>query len=257
MNMKRRSGLTTLLLTIVLALPAVAQQRTPRALDFASDFQTVPVMGNVPGINGAVFQTYVAILNPTANAFPVDVTWYDGAGNRKTAMITLAAGELKTYSNFLDTVFQATGGGAVTFRAAESAGGTHNNRFILNVEVKTAGNRFGTSVPALEFAGTASRSFSPGITVDSTSRTNIGCFNQSDVANRVKVTILDNTGKVTVGTQELNLAANAWAQTGLSSIVVSGGFVQFEPAEAAVCYAVVVDNVTADGRLIMATEYAP
>lgn len=255
--MKRRLGLTTLLLAFVLALPVFSQQRTPRAQEFASDFQTVPVMGNVPGINGAVFQTYVAILNPTANAFPVDVTWYDGAGATKTAVIMLAAGELKTYSNFLDTVFQATGGGAVTFRAAESAGGTNNNRFILNVEVKTAGNRFGTSVPALEFAGTASRSFSPGITVDSTSRTNIGCFNQSNVANKVKVTIKDQTGAVTVGTQELNLAANAWAQTGLSTIVVSDGFAQFEPSEPAVCYAVVVDNVTADGRLIMATEYTP
>ena len=254
--MKRRTGLTTLLLMVALALPATSQQRAPRALDFASDFQTVPVMGNVPGVNGAVFQTYVAILNPTASAFPVDVTWYDGAGNKKNATITLAAGELKTYSNFLDTVFQATGGGAVTFRAAESAGGTHNNRFILNVEVKTAGNRFGTSVPALEFAGTASRSFAPGVTVDSTSRTNVGCFNQAEATNKVRITVLDNTGTVTIGTQELNLAPNEWAQTAISS-VVSGGTVQFEPEEAAVCYAVVVDNVTADGRLMIASEYRP
>jgi hypothetical protein len=256
MNMKRRIGLTTLLLTIVLAMPALAQQRTPRALDFASDFQTVPVMGNLPGINGAVFQTYVAILNPTATAFTVDVAWYDNTGTKRTAVISLAAGELKTYSNFLDSVFHSTGGGAVTFRAAESTGGTHNNRFILNVEVRTTGNRFGTSVPALEFAGSASRSFAPGVTVDSTLRTNFGCFNQSDADNKVKVTILDNTGHVVIGTQELNLGANAWAQDALRS-VVSGGYLQFEPSEAAVCYAVVVDNVTADGRLIMASEYTP
>jgi hypothetical protein len=253
--MKRRIGLTILMLAAVVALPVIAQSRIPRANEFASDFQTVPVMGNVPGVNGAVFQTYVAILNPTSSSFPVDITWYDTAGTSHTATVSLAAGELKTYSNFLDSVFHAQGGGAVTFHAAESAGGTHNNRFILNVEVKTAGNRFGTSVPALEFAGSSSPSFAPGITVDSTSRTNVGCFNQSAAANKVKVTVYD-ANKISVGTTDLNLAANAWMQTGLSS-TVSNGYVKFEPQDSAVCYAVVVDNVTADGRLMIASEYTP
>ena len=54
----------TIIALAIAAAPAFAQ--SVRRLDFASDFETVPVMGNTPGAFGATFQTYVAILNPTA-----------------------------------------------------------------------------------------------------------------------------------------------------------------------------------------------
>ena len=108
----------------------------------------------------------------------------------------------------------------------------------------------------LEFAGSSSRSFAPGITVDSNTRTNIGCFDQSGAANSVKATILDNTGKQIIGTVTLNLAANGWGQTAVTTIV-SGGYAQFDPSDSAVCYAVVVDNSTNDGRFVSAAEYKP
>jgi hypothetical protein len=171
-------------------------------------------------------------------------------------MITLAAGEVKTYPNFLDAVFQYSGGGAVTFQSAQTTGGTHNNRFIVNAEIRTSSARTGTTLPVLEFAGSSSRSFSPGVTVDTNTRTNIGCFDQSGAANNVKATILDSTGTQTIGTVNLNLVANAWSQTSVSSIV-SGGYVQFDPSGSAVCYAVVVDNTTNSGRVVPAAEYTP
>jgi hypothetical protein len=139
----------------------------------------------------------------------------------------------------------------VTFKSSSPA-----NRFVISAEVRTSGTRFSTTIPALEFAGSNSRSFVAGITVDSTVRTNIGCFNQSDAPNNVRVTILDSSGHVTVGTANLSLPANAWGQTTVTSIV-SNGYVQFDPAEAAVCYAVVVDNATSDGRFMSAAEYRP
>ena len=71
---------------------------------------------------------------------------------------------------------------------------------------------------------------SPGITVDSNTRTNVGCFDQSGAPNMVKATILDNTGKQTIGSVTLNLAANGWGQTAVTSIV-SGGYVQFDPTD--------------------------
>ena len=245
--MKRIIFITALILTV----PLFAQQR--RAVpttSFASDNQTVPVMANTVGIGGATFQTYVALLNPTPSAFSVDVTLYDGAGTKRNATITLAAGELKTYNNFLSEVFNYSGGGAVTLKSAAG------NRFIVSTEVRTGAARYSTSVPALEFAGSNSKSFSAGITVDSTSRTNVGCFNQADVDNSVKATVYDKTGTQTLGTTTLNLGANAWGQTAINTIV-SGGYVVFEPQEAAVCYAVVVDNTTNDGRFISAAEYKP
>lgn len=239
------------LAALVVMTTSAFAQRAPRTLEFASDFQTVPVMANTTGAGGATFQTYVALLNPTSSSYFVTASLYDAAGVQHDQLIQLAAGELKTYTNFLDTVFHATGGGAVTFRTPNSS-----NRFVLNTEIRTDGSHYGTSVPALEFAGTDSPSFSPGVTVNSNTRTNVGCFNQSGAANSITAIVRDATGTMNLGTVTLNLAANAWGQTALTT-VVSGGYVQFEPSDAAVCYAVVVDNNTNDGRFIPAAEYRP
>jgi hypothetical protein len=255
--MRRKIALMTATLALVLTTAAFPQPaRQVRALTFASDSQTVPVMANVPG-QGGTFQSYLAIFNPTPAAYSVTATLYDVNGTKHTALIPLAAGELKTYTNFLDSVFGGfSGGGAVTFVSPDSTGGTRNNRFIINTEVRTAGTRYSTSIPVLEFAGTSSRSFAPGVTVDANTRTNVGCFDQSGAANGVKATILDSTGTQNLGSVTLNLAANGWGQTSVST-VVSGGNVQFDPSGAAVCYAVVVDNVTNDGRFISSAEYQP
>ena len=246
-----------MLVLAMVAMPALAQTaRQPSGQEFASDFQTVPVMGNTPGANGTTFQTYVALLNPTASSFSVQASLFDSNGTRHDATITLGAGELKTFQNFLGDVFGFTGGGAVTFSAPATVGGTHNNRFILSVEVRTSGTRFSTTIPALEFAGSSSRSFAAGVTVDANSRTNVGCFNQSSNANLVAVTVLDSSGRPAGGTANLVLAPNGWGQTGIAT-AVSGGYVQFDPSDSAVCYAVVVDNSSGDGRFMNAVEYRP
>ena len=158
--MRRLAYLTALALAA--ASPLLAQPALrPATRNFASDFQTIPVMANVSGVGGARFQTYVALFNPTASAYAVTASLYDASGTKRDATINLAAGELKTYTNFLDAVFNYTGGGAVTFSSTESAGGQHNNRFIVSAEIWTTGGRYGTSVPALEFAGSSSPSTSP------------------------------------------------------------------------------------------------
>ena len=242
--------LIAILALAVAAAPAFSQPR-PRTQNFASDFQTLPVVANVTGIGNAQFQSYVALFNPTGSAFPVEVTLYDAVGGEHEATISLAAGELKTYTNFVQTVFNYTGGGAATFRSPDPA-----NRFILTSEVRTgAAGAYTTPVPSLEFAGSNSRAFSPGIIVDANWRTNVGCFNQSGAANAIRATVLDKNG-MTAGTVNLNLAANAWGQLPVNALVTDG-VVRFEPSEAAVCYAVVVSNSTNDGRFISATEYAP
>lgn len=247
--MKRIIALTALAL-ILAALPALAQSpRRALSQEFASDFQTVPVMANNAGVGGAPFISYLALLNPTSKAYTVTATLYDTTGTAKTASINLAAGELRTWTNFLADTFSFTGGGAVTFSS-----GDPSNRFIVSTEITSS--RYATPIPALEFAGTDSRSYAPGIWVDSTSRTNIGCFNQSGAENHIVATVKDRTGASTIGTVTIDLPAHAWGQRAVTSTVV-GGYVQFDPTEAAVCYAVIVDNATNDGRFLSATEYKP
>ena len=250
--MKRMLAITALLLA---ALPGVAQSRRANALDFASDFLTLPVAANLPGLNGT-FLTYLAIQNPTASAYNVTATFYDASGAPRTATIALAAGQVKTFANFLQEVFNTTGGGSVTFSAPESAGGTHNNRFIISSEVRTSGTHFSTTVPVLEFAGSNSRAFAPGITIDANSRTNAGCFNQSDSTNVVTLTALDASGHATGNATTLTLLPHAWGQTSITQSMTNGA-VQFDPTDSAVCYAVVVENATGDGRYVSATEYKP
>ena len=49
-----------------------------RRLDFASDVQTIPVMGNTPGAFGSTFQTYVALLNPDAQSMTTLLAQFQG-----------------------------------------------------------------------------------------------------------------------------------------------------------------------------------
>ena len=241
--------IAVLALTIA-AVPAFSQRRI-QTQNFASDFQTLPVVANVTGIGNAKFESYVALYNPTSATFPVEVTLYDGAGGVREETISLGAHELKTYDNFLQEVFGYSGGGAATFRSPDPA-----NRFVLSSEVRTgAAGNYTTTVPALEFPGSTSRAYSPGVISDSGWRTNVGCFNQSDAANTIAVRVLDSNG-ATVGTSTMHLNARAWGQIPVTNIV-SDGVVQFDPSENAVCYAVVVSNATNDGRFISATEYLP
>jgi hypothetical protein len=167
------------------------------------------------------------------------VTLYDGNGTVTAATISPGAGELKTYTNFLQSVFNYAGGGHVPQSRSEQP-------LILSSEVRNG--TYTTTVPALDFPGSTSPAFSPGAIVDSGWRTNVGCFNQSDVANGISVDVLDENGAV-IGTADMHLAPHAWGQRPVTT-VVSDGVVRFEPAEAAWCYAVVVSNATNDGRFI-------
>jgi hypothetical protein len=243
----------------VFATPALSQTNPAPLgeMSFASDSLTVPVMINAPGLSGATFATYAAIMNPTSKSFPVQVTLFNAAGTKTQRTITLAAGELKSYQNFLDTVFAFSGAGTVRFQSGVAVGGSPDNLFILNAEIYTtsSGVRFGTSLPTLEFPGTDSRSFSVGITVDANNRANVGCFNESKAANDVTATVLDGTG-APVTTLQLHLGPNA---SGLLAVnaAVSGGYVRFDPSGPASCYAVVANNTTNDARFVAAVEYTP
>lgn len=257
--MKKLAVVMTGLLVALAATPASSQDK-PAPLGemaFESDSLTVPVMINSAGLAGATFATYAAIMNPTSKSFPVQVTLFDAVGARTQRTITLAAGELKSYQNFLDTVFAYSGAGTVRFQSGAEVGGSTDNLFILSAEIYTtaSGVRYGTSLPTLEFPGTDSRSFSVGVTVDANNRANVGCFNESGKANTVTAAILDSTG-AQVTTVSIPLLPNAWGQRAVNA-AVSNGYVRFDPSGPASCYAVVANNTTNDARFIAAVEFTP
>ena len=255
--MKKLVFLVAVFSAAVVATPAFSQTKPELGVSFASDSLTVPVMINAAGAGGATFATYAAIMNPTSRSFTVQVTLFDHAGGKTQKTITLAAGELKSYQNFLDTVFAYTGLGTVRFQSGVEVGGSSDNLFILSAEIYTtaSGVRYGTSLPTLEFPGTDSRSFSVGVTVDASNRANIGCFNESAAANTVNATVFDGTG-AQVATLQLQLGPTTLGQRAVTTNV-NGGYVRFDPSGPASCYAVVANNTTNDARFIPAVEFTP
>jgi len=210
-------------------------------------------MVNTQGQFGAFFKTRAAIMNPTAAAITVKVALYDGAGSVHEGSIDLAAGQIRSYENFLDTVLAYSGAGTVKLQTLGGA----DQQFVVNSEVWTQGpgGRYGTSVPAVAFTGSSAPSYSAGIWVDSSARTNVACFNDSASANKILADVFDPSG-TRLGTVTLDLAAKAWGQGSVSNSV-SGGYVVFHPAGPASCYAVVVNNTSNDGHFIAAAEYLP
>ena len=237
---------------MVISAFAAGTKRPEHPLSVSSNFAVVPSMANVPGLFGAVWKTKVELYNPTATAYSVQVTLYDNTGKLKEATIDLAAGQLRSYENFLSDVFSFGGAGAVKFD-----GGSDDNQFVLNAAVytDTANGRYITPVPALIYDASSLQSYSLGITVDSSARTNIGAFNPSSSANVVTANLFDPSGSV-VSTLTLTLAPQGWNQISIPT-TVSGGYVEFKPTLPAYCYAVVVNNTSNDGNFVEATEFAP
>jgi|RhiMetdeSRZDD1v2_1073273.scaffolds.fasta_scaffold19928_4 hypothetical protein len=242
---------TPFLLVCLMALNifAASPQRPRQAFSFASNFAVVPSMANVPGLFGAVWKTKVELFNPTASDYSIQAALYDKTGKVDEKTITITAGQLRSYQNFLSDVFGFGGAGAVKFDS-----GSDQNQFVLNAEVytDTANGRYITPVPGLVFDASNSVSYSLGVSVDSNNRTNIGAFNDSSSPNTVAAEVYDSSGTL-VTTLTLNLAPNAWNQIAVPSNV-SGGFIEFTPTLPAFCYAVVVNNTSNDGDFVQAAE---
>ena len=95
-------------------------------------------------------------------------------------------------------------------------------------------------------------SYSPGIHVTATSRTNIGCYNSGFGSNQISAEVRGPAGNL-INTYLINLPTDGWNQIGINDSV-SGGYIRWRPASTAYCYAVVVDNTSNDGSLIPASD---
>jgi len=248
-------------LTFAALLPGVAVARDAgsgrNAIQVASTSVVVPSVANVTGLTGSVFRSRIALFNPTAFSYPIQATFYDIAGNMSKVNITMAAGQMRVYDNFLSDVFSTTGAGSVRFESRLITGGSPNFQFVVNAEVWTvvSSGRYGTSVAALTGGASTSDAFSAGVRVDSDFRSNVGCFNDSGSTNVVVTDVFDGSNNL-VTTVTLSVPPNAWAQAAIPASL-SRGYVRFRPSQPAYCYAVVVNNTTNDGHFILASEFTP
>ena len=247
--------------TLLLALSASAADRNlPHNALSAFPTVVIPVMANTAGvIPGTFFKTKVAIINPTQLAYPIQVTLY-GTGQVGQATINMSPGQVRNYDNFLEQIFARSGAGSVVFNSGAGVpGGSAANDFIVSAEVFTdsPSGKYKTVVTSgalLDAVSNLSQAYSLGITVDASTRTNIGAFNDSDGTNEINADVYSAAGTL-LSTVTLTLPAKSWAQVAVSTNVTNG-YIRWRTSALAYCYAVVVDNLSNDGTFIPGAEYA-
>lgn len=235
-------------------------QAPKNELAAASPIITIPTMANTPGALGGIFKTKVVVFNPTDFAYPIEVSLYSTNGKVTQTVINMAAGQIRNYENFLEEVFNYQGAGTVNFDSLSLPGGTLGFRFLVSSEVymDSEKGRFTTVVttgPPLDPVTPGAKAYSVGITVNSTTRTNLGCFNTSFSTNLIDIEVYDSANKL-VNTLHLTVPGASWTQVPLPT-AVSGGYVLWKPLSPAYCYAVTVNNISNDGTFIPAVGVVP
>lgn len=181
-----------------------------RSAAFAHTTHMVRTMANSPGARGAFFKTKVDIYNPTPFAYSIYATLYDHAGKVETRSIRIEANETLTFENFLDEVFEYRGAGAVQFNSVDPPGGSGDFHFSVYAEVYTdsSNGRYSTVVAGhgttswfagyTDISADANRPkrtvVSPGITVNSRQRVNIGLWNWETSSRTYLGVVRDRAG---------------------------------------------------------------
>ena len=224
----------------------------------------LPTSANVPGRFGAYFRTRVSVLNPQNFGYNVSVKLHDSSGSGRTAQFSLAPGEQKTWDDFLGSVFPGATAGALEFDSWLAVpGGSSSNTFLVSAMVYTdePGGRYGTSLPTFAIPtayGGTPLAYSAGIEVSARRRTNVGCVNGSPYSSAIVQAEIHASDGSVLGTVQINLSPAGWNQTSVP-FPVSNGYVHWRNVEAAwlpLCFAVVVENDSNDGSLILGTDIA-
>ena len=249
----------------LLRLPLEAEDNLPgrNSLSASSAVIRIPAMANNPGLFGAFFRTKVSILNVTPQVFQVEATLYNQTGEVQKVSLASGPGQALNFDNFLQDVFGYQGAGAV--RLASLPAGQTSNQFMVSAEVyaDSLSGRYKTIVQPggdSDSISSSREAFTPGISVDATSRTNIGCYNDGfqSLGPQTIFADLNRASGTLVNTYVLNLPAKGWSQIAIND-PVSGGYIKWRPQtlSSCYCYAVVVDNTSNDGTFIPALSYIP
>ena len=216
----------------------------------------IPTAANNSGLFGAVFKTRVSIVNVTNRTYTINATLYRSGSGTIVRQITMGSRQARNYDNFLQDVFSYSGAAGVELDAVvPSAGGSDPNQFAVFAEVYNDGANgvYKTVVNIADPADGLSLtdpSITPGIFVDGSARTNVGCLNTATTQAIVNVDVYSSSGGL-LTTHFLTVPAGGWAQNGILQDV-SGGYLiwrlQFGVSPS--CFAVVVDNQTNDGSFI-------
>jgi hypothetical protein len=220
----------------------------------------IPTAANNRGLFGAVFQTNVSIVNVTSRSYTINATLYRSGGGTVVRQIDMGSRQALNFDNFLQDVFSYSGPGGIELDALLTPpGGDALNQFAVFAEVytDTVNGRYKTVVnpvdplDGLPMIGSA---ITPAISVDGSSRTNIGCLNIATTQAIVNVDLYSSTGSL-LTTYFVTAPISGWAQTAILQSV-SGGYLvwRLQSGLSPYCFAVVVDNTSNDGSMIQPSQ---
>ncbi len=241
--------LIVLLSALALSAPLLADEarvRSPSpAVVGAVSHVLLPTSAFASGKFGAVFKTRISIANVTSSAYDIRVGFSTGAGEAVVRSLAILPYETRTFDNFLSDVLQTSGAGSIDFDSQNAA-----YRFIVAGQVYVDGpnGRFSTAVQAGDEDGTiiAGRpGYVVGISVDAYDRTNLGCASDSPFAQTITARVY-SAANVLLGTLSFDMNPWGWRQVGVD-VGVTDGTMVISSTQRAVCFGVVVDNVSNDG----------
>ncbi|MEO6327157.1 MAG: hypothetical protein ABIT01_10605 [Thermoanaerobaculia bacterium] len=247
--------LLVLVSALAIAAPVLAEQAHVRStaplVVGAVSHVLLPTSAFANGQFGAVFKTKLSIANVTGTQYSIRAGFSTGAGEVSARSITIRPYETLTYQNFLDEVFQTTGAGAIDFDS-----GNTSNRFIVSAQVYVDGpnGRFSTAVQSADEAGTIINGrpgYVVGVSANSFDRTNVGCASDSGNSQTITVQVYSASNQSLGSLPPITLGPYSWTQVGMN-IGVTDGILIISSTQRAVCYGVVVDNVSNDGTFQLA-----
>jgi hypothetical protein len=216
----------------------------------ATSHLLLPTSAFANGQYGAVFKTRITVANVTSSPYSIRAGFSTAAGEVAVSTFTILAYETRTWDNFLSAVLQVSGAGAIDFDSGDAA-----YRFIVSAQVYVDGpnGRFSTAVQSADEAGTILSSrpgYVIGISANSFDRTNLGCASDSPSAQTITADVYSPSNTY-LGSLSFNMNPWGWTQVGVD-IPVTDGIMVINSTQRAVCYGVVVDNVSNDGTFQLA-----
>jgi hypothetical protein len=239
---------------LLLATPLLAGEahvRSPAPLVVgAVSHLLLPTSAYGNGQFGAVFKTRISVANVTGWAYSVRAGFSTAAGEVAVQSFTMLPYETRTWDNFLGSVLQLSGAGAIDFDS-----GNTGYRFIVSAQVYVDGpnGRFSTAVQSADEAGTivtGRPGYVVGISANAFDRTNLGCASDSPSYQTIRAQVYSASNEY-LGSRSFDMNPWGWTQIGID-IPVTDGILVITSTQRAVCYGVVVDNVSNDGTFQLA-----
>ena len=206
----------------------------------------IPTTANVAGRFGGIFKTNLTLANLSQDDIEVTAKLYGARGLVKEESISLEATTYYSWNNFLGSLFEYRGAGAVEFTAEKPFQVASVEVFIDTSSGRNTTVVLNQPTPPLVYTGSA---ISLGVNVNDGKRTNIGVFNSSSQSQTVTARVHSGeSGADPVQVIRFDLPAKGYSQKSVSARV-ENGFISWQIPQEAYLYVVSVDNSSNDGTL--------